>query len=82
MYKRQSVTASSYVHVIEIASPTPYAASVATHPVMSGVSASMITVPGSPVADAASQPAASLIVPPLWELTVRSVLAPAFSATV
>ena len=59
------VTASSNVQVMEIASPTPYAELVASQPDMSGVSASMTTVPGSPDADAAAPPAASLIVPPL-----------------
>ena len=67
---------------MEIASPTPYAPSVASQPVMSGVSASITTVPRSPVAEAALPPAASLIVPPLWELIERSEDAVSSSATV
>ena len=58
-----TVTASLYVHVIVSTSPTPYAASVASQPVMSGVLASTMTAPRSPDAAPAAPPAASAIPP-------------------
>ena len=67
--------------MIEIASPTPYAPSVASQPVMSGELASTTTVPRSPVTAAAAPPAASAIVPP-YELIWRSVESESPSATV
>ena len=75
-----TVTASLYVHVIEIASPTPYAESVASQPVMSGELASMTTSPKSPDAAAAAPPAASAIVP-LYDDTARLLVSPLPSAT-
>ena len=68
-----TVTASLNVHVIEIASPTPYAASVAAHPVISGVLPSTITAPRSTVPVAAAAPPAASASVPLNELTERSV---------
>ena len=58
-----TVTASLYVHVIEIASAGPYVPSVASHPVISGVLPSTTTSPKSPDAAPAVPPPASAIVP-------------------